>query len=767
MGFPKQLEKKYEVQRKLGQGGMGQVYLAVQRSNGETVAIKVLCGKLANDESHQKRFLREAELAAQQQHPSIVRALDYGCVEGQFFIVYEYVLGKTLDQLLKECRPLPTEQVEDYLQQLAEILDSLHKAGVVHRDIKPSNVMVDDRGRIRLLDFGVARFCDTGQSITETGVVVGTPYFLSPELIKGIKATPAADVYAAGALGILCLAKVSPFSSWHGRVIKKLNERAAGLERLPIPLAAGGQLGEILRKATAYETSQRFLNGSELLQALKATGLSRAEEFTQELTKSGVSSALPATEEMVSVAPTPPKQATQKARRAWFPFALILLLFILFLLWPKNDYEQVKSGAMLNLKISTGADFVEARWSSKYPYKGTIKLESAVMTAVSSAESKMTTSHKVRIYDVEPDSKGELQVFYPWGQSSLKHKFKTLAPKLRLFSVTEAKKQIRLQFHTTPSSENIKVQVAGKVVSAEKIGHSFRAIFPAEITPNDFAKAEIRVTNKAGRVYKFSIQQAVRQDVLKAGAKLDLASATATYNDVLLASKRTGDTLHGPQQRRSKVYEWRRQKSKAWRRQALTKYRDSGDFARLNLIYHLAPLAFGFALSTDEQAEIVNKFKPYRQLKTLLFKFDRKPIYREPFFGQFAFAGTALGSEFTSLKLTREPLRLTEGFHTRGTYTPLWRKSFELPERPLKAAELRFSYSRWRGPYLAFKLNGKTLFIPSPRLLLKTLRRDVVYQRLPVSYLLTGRNKAELRIESVERQSTSVTIEVLELLLYY
>ena len=158
MNVPHELNEKYEFLKKLGQGGMGQVFQARCRTTSKLFAIKLLFEKLGKDENQQKRFLREASLAKQEIHEAIVRALHCGVADGISYIVYEYVDGETLAEILGKRRPLSVSETVTYLRSLASALAALHREGVVHRDVKPSNIIIEKNGNLRLLDLGLLAF---------------------------------------------------------------------------------------------------------------------------------------------------------------------------------------------------------------------------------------------------------------------------------------------------------------------------------------------------------------------------------------------------------------------------------------------------------------------------------------------------------------------------------------------------------------------------------------------------------------------------------
>jgi eukaryotic-like serine/threonine-protein kinase len=201
---------RYRVVRKLGTGGMANVYLAEDQELGRRVAIKMLDDRHAQDEQFVERFRREAKNAAGLTHPNIVSIYDRGEAEGTYYIAMEYLDGRTLKELLVARGPTPIAVAIDYARQILAALGFAHRHGVVHRDIKPHNVSVASDGRLKVMDFGIAR-AGTSQ-MTETGSIIGTAQYLSPEQAKGAPVGPASDIYSVGVVLYEMLTGSVPFT---------------------------------------------------------------------------------------------------------------------------------------------------------------------------------------------------------------------------------------------------------------------------------------------------------------------------------------------------------------------------------------------------------------------------------------------------------------------------------------------------------------------------------------------------------------------------
>lgn len=196
------LSNRYRIDAQLGEGGMGEVYLAVDTQLGRKVALKILPAELTRDEERVRRFEREARTASGLNHPNILTIYEIGRAEGTHFIITELVEGETLRDLIRT-GPIELTRLLDIGAQAADALAAAHRAGVVHRDIKPENIMVRRDGYVKLLDFGLAKLLETSRdapltALTTPGMVVGTIQYMSPEQTAGSHVDHRADIFSLG-----------------------------------------------------------------------------------------------------------------------------------------------------------------------------------------------------------------------------------------------------------------------------------------------------------------------------------------------------------------------------------------------------------------------------------------------------------------------------------------------------------------------------------------------------------------------------------------
>lgn len=266
----------FRVEQKLGQGGMGEVYLARQISLGRPVALKVLRPDLTNEPTDLARFEAEAWSIARLNHPNIVQIYTLGHAEGLHFLAMEYVDGASLREILAEQRALELSPALAILEQAARALADAEKLGLVHRDIKPENLLLGRDGRLKVADFGLCRDPNTlGTPITRPDLTSGTPLYMSPEQIQGLPLDHRSDLYALGVTAFEMLAGEPPFQAETSLAIalKHLSEPPTRLDeyRPDLPPAVGELVMRLLAKAPAdrYPSAAALLSDLEDLRALE------------------------------------------------------------------------------------------------------------------------------------------------------------------------------------------------------------------------------------------------------------------------------------------------------------------------------------------------------------------------------------------------------------------------------------------------------------------------------------------------------------------
>lgn len=257
------ISERYEILRQIGEGGMANVYLAHDVILDRKVAIKILRGDLANDEKFVRRFQREALSASSLSHPNIVEMYDVGEDNGMYFIVMEYVEGKTLKQLLKRRGNLTLSEAIDIMLQLTDGIAHAHESYIIHRDLKPQNIMIEENGMIKITDFGIAMALNSTQ-LTQTNSVMGSVHYLPPEQASGKGSTVKSDIYSMGILFYELLTGSLPFKG------ENAVEIALKQMRDPLPSVKAQNpsipqsIENIIMRATAKNPKNRYDNVKEM-----------------------------------------------------------------------------------------------------------------------------------------------------------------------------------------------------------------------------------------------------------------------------------------------------------------------------------------------------------------------------------------------------------------------------------------------------------------------------------------------------------------------
>jgi len=332
---------RYRVIREIGRGAMGVVYLAEDPAIGRTVAIKTIRLSEASSDEERKflreRLFREARSAGILSHPGIVTIYDIYEEDNVCYVFMEYVDGPTLEKLMHGDEPMDGKRVLHVLEETAAALDYAHGKGIVHRDIKPANIMIASDGAVKITDFGVAKF--TSQQATNTGVLLGTPSYMSPEQISDAKISGRSDQFALAVIAYQMLAGDRPFAgaTLPGLMFKIVNEEPAPLQRLNATL--GAAVDVVMRKALHKDPAERYANCVAFVKALRgaceakqgwkpmAAGKFESEETVAE--PAGVAAGAAQRTRMVKAALDEPEPERE---RRWWPI-VVVGLGVVFGIW--------------------------------------------------------------------------------------------------------------------------------------------------------------------------------------------------------------------------------------------------------------------------------------------------------------------------------------------------------------------------------------------------------------------------------------------------
>ena len=284
------IDDRYRVVRRIGSGGMADVYCAEDTQLGRKVALKLLYRRFAEDEEFVERFRREASSAAGLQHPNVVQVYDRGAWDDTWYIAMEFLDGRSLKQVVRGEGPHPTPLGPDHaIELVTQVLKATrfaHKRGVVHRDIKPHNVIVDAEGRAKVTDFGIAR---AGASdMTETGSIIGTAQYLSPEQAQGHPVDARSDLYSIGVLLYELLTARVPFEADSAVTIALKHVQEAPAPPSHLNPAISAELEDVVLRALAKDPAHRFQDADEFIAALEAVRDGTAADATRALPATGV-----------------------------------------------------------------------------------------------------------------------------------------------------------------------------------------------------------------------------------------------------------------------------------------------------------------------------------------------------------------------------------------------------------------------------------------------------------------------------------------------
>ena len=319
----------FQVLRRLGQGGMGQVYLAEQQSLTRKVALKILRPDLAANSSALQRFQNEAKAVAKLSHANIVQVYAFGEWEGLHYVAFEYVEGKNLNQYLTKKGPPELLLALSLMRQVAAALQRAGEAGITHRDVKPENILLTRKGEVKVADFGLSLDVHQPENLTQTGVTMGTPLYMSPEQVEGNDIDPRSDIYSFGVTCYHLLSGNPPFqgSTPFEVALKHVREAPKPLETIRPDLPP--ELCAVVRKMMEKEPESRYQTAKEILKDLAKlrsfiTGqtdyvpLIATQEKTQKV-------AIPSTSDSATEALPKPRRPRRPQRRMGWLIAASLL----------------------------------------------------------------------------------------------------------------------------------------------------------------------------------------------------------------------------------------------------------------------------------------------------------------------------------------------------------------------------------------------------------------------------------------------------------
>jgi eukaryotic-like serine/threonine-protein kinase len=352
-------DSRYRIERRIGTGGMADVFLARDETLGRRVAIKILAERYAQDAAFVERFRREATAAAGLSHPNIVSVYDRGQAAGTSYIAMEYLNGPTLKDEITSRAPLPEAEVVNWATQALDALEFAHRQGVVHRDIKPHNMVLTDEGRLKVTDFGIARAANV-QQMTEVGSIVGTAQYLSPEQARGLDVGPQSDLYSMGIVLYEMLTGELPFTGESAVEIamKQVSDPPPSIRKKNRLVSEG--LEQVVMRALSKDPALRHRSARQMADELRrvshgGTPSSDTQMATRILT-GGAAAAAAYTGAQTSVlepaGAQPPREEPPGPRRSALPWILVLILLLVSAAVGYVVYQQISGSGVTVPQLS-------------------------------------------------------------------------------------------------------------------------------------------------------------------------------------------------------------------------------------------------------------------------------------------------------------------------------------------------------------------------------------------------------------------------------
>lgn len=281
----KKLADKYEFRELIGRGGFAEVYLARDKRLEREVAIKVLLPQYASEAEMMERFIREAKLYAKLEHRNLIPVFDTGIISPHAFIVMKFIRGESAKSLQQKMGKLPMNLIIRIIRQMADTLQYIHDSGIIHRDIKPSNIIIEEEsGNIYLADFGIAR-SDSSKTLTQSGLILGTPHYISPEQINGKHIDHRSDLYA---LGIMLYELASGKSVFSGETPMDILYQHVNVNPVPITRSAPEiprEIKYIISRCIEKKAENRFQSAAEIIRVLQNPKVTMISKYLKTLEK--------------------------------------------------------------------------------------------------------------------------------------------------------------------------------------------------------------------------------------------------------------------------------------------------------------------------------------------------------------------------------------------------------------------------------------------------------------------------------------------------
>ena len=547
-----EIKGRYSIESKLGQGGMGSVYLARDKELDRKVAVKLLKPRVSKNEEVKQRFRREYEAASRLRHPGVIKVFDFGSSdEGSLYLVMEYHPHPSLGKVLQRKGAFSEARALDLIMDIADALREIHRVGVVHRDLKPDNIVLLPDNSPVILDFGLSKALDF-TTMTKTGAIVGTPQYLAPEQLRGVKADFRSDIHALGSIGVEILIGSNPFSakSVEELASKLLSEDRPRLSRWAPQL--GPAWGDFFDKSFALDPRDRYQSLDEViadLQSIKKRGPKKR------LFKAKAVAKAPKAIESAKLAPLRSSAVRGANSKYILPLILVLSLLLVFFitLYSRLGSEGSRSYGVNDLQVTTGPGMARLRWQSVEPYPSRVcygpaaSFKEGDYQELSSGPKPLDT-HDLFLEGLEEGEKFSFQILFPNGKKSFLQSF--TVPRFRM-SLTSAELledgELELRWETTHGSEaTVHLFFDGsRNLSFEAQGSkgSWRVVVPWRAASLREIVVKTRLSNKGDGVIERALSVLLREALAKRLASLESLRPKKLVFDLLDRLPRTDEKL--------------------------------------------------------------------------------------------------------------------------------------------------------------------------------------------------------------------------------
>ena len=760
------IEERFTILRKLGAGGMAVVYLAQDAKQDKKVALKFLSPRAFTDAATLKRFQREYTICARFDHPNIVKLFHFGTSpDGARYCAMEFISGLSLDEVLQAEERLEPERVLTIMQGVCSALAAFHKEGIVHRDLKPANIMIAPQEgggeRVIVMDFGLARDVNA-TALTKTGAILGTPYYLSPELALGERADFRTDIWQVGAITQELVTGRKTFSG------DSLNEVVSAiLSGTPEPIVEqipgiSPLWDEVIAKCVEKAPIDRYASAELLLQDLKDLEASRplsSKKVTAKTRKSRrarKSVPLKKTGAVSAVNKTGPTKVISSVHKLALAVGFLLFMLAFWVLKPSGPiHYDVK-----RLAVQAGVDRLSITWASETAYPSRIQLLEPMDRVFASLREERTNKHEVVITGLPSNTECHFRVLYPSGETSLK---KTALTGKALLKVTKSE--------TLPSGISFRWLIEppalcelrgnkNEIIQVEKLDRSFQAK-----VPKDLVAATVIATFADGGKSELSLSSSLNAQIKKSRLAMETKTLTKmdkgfTADESLSPSSVTGRIGLKENSKEMKEFIKNKEAKEAAKGErvcaAIKKYiGNSKALPAYKELSGLAPLSLGTPLlSLDERLQLFHSLQDFFSFNVFA-KFNDGELndtIARPDFGDFAMAlnkQSGQAKEVTIFKSHNRPIVLGKPLGFLRKCETKWQRKFLLQElEEFKRAEFKIvmdcvSHSAYR-----LHINGRAnILVFDERSHKYGDIKLTVFQRLPGDLLRIGENDLAITFE--------------------